>query len=74
MGEPCRERVYDYEILMDAGKISAEQAKLHAESQFEEYRIIQDMLYESDFDKFLAKEGEENLEELEEKNKSFAND
>ena len=39
------------EILTDAGKISHEQAKLHAESEFEKYRIIQDQLYLSDFDK-----------------------
>ena len=39
------------EILTDAGKISHEQAKLHAESEFEKYRIIQDQLYISDFDK-----------------------
>jgi len=41
------------ELLMDAGKISAEHAKLHAETQFEKYRIIQDRLFESDFDAFL---------------------
>lgn len=41
------------EILTDAGKISAEKAKLHAETEFEKYRITQDQLYESDFDKFL---------------------
>ena len=35
------------------GKISAEQAKLHAETEFEKYRIVQDRLYESDFDRFL---------------------
>ena len=41
----------DREILQDDGKVSAEIAKLHAESEFEKYRIIQDRLYESDFDK-----------------------
>lgn len=41
------------EILTDAGKISHEQAKLHAETEFEKYRIIQDRLFESDFDKFM---------------------
>lgn len=40
----------DYKILQDAGKISAEIAKLHAETEFEKYRIIQDRLYVSDFD------------------------
>lgn len=39
------------EILQNAGKISAKIAKDHAESEFEKYRIIQDRLFESDFDK-----------------------
>lgn len=59
------------EILMDAGKISAEEAKLYAESQFEKYRIIQDRLYESDFDRFLAREGEERIEELKRQSESY---
>ena len=42
------------ELLIGPGKISAEQAKLHAETEFEKYRIIQDKLFESDFDRFLA--------------------
>ena len=46
------------EILTGPGKISAEQAKLHAETEYEKYRVIQDGLYESDFDRFL-KEGRE---------------
>ncbi|WP_300088694.1 virulence RhuM family protein [uncultured Nitrosomonas sp.] len=41
----------DRAVLQDAGKISAEIAKAHAESEFEKYRIVQDRLYESDFDK-----------------------
>jgi len=41
------------EILTDVGKISAEQAKLHAETEFEKYRIVQDRLFMSDYDKFL---------------------
>ena len=41
------------EILKDAGKISHERAKLHAETEFEKYRIIQDRLFESDYDKFI---------------------
>ena len=41
------------DILMDAGKISAEQAKLHAETEFEKYRIIQDKLFMSDYDRFM---------------------
>ena len=43
--------LWDREILQDAGKVSAEIAKAHAESEFEKYRIIQDRLFESDFDK-----------------------
>jgi len=43
------------EVITDAGKISHEQAKLHAETQFEKYRIIQDRLFESDFDKVIKK-------------------
>ena len=46
----------DYDVLQDAGKVSAEIAKLHAESEFEKYRIIQDKLYVSDFDKFMELE------------------
>lgn len=41
------------EMLTDAGKINAEQAKLHAETEFEKYRIIQDKLFLSDFDKYI---------------------
>ena len=43
----------DREVLQDAGKVSAEIAKAHAESEFEKYRIVQDRLYESDFDKAI---------------------
>ncbi len=43
----------DREILQDAGKVSAEIAEAHAESEFEKYRIIQDRLFESDFDKIV---------------------
>jgi hypothetical protein len=39
------------EILQDAGKVSAEIARAHAESEFEKYRIVQDRLFESDFDR-----------------------
>lgn len=44
------------ELLTGPGKISAEQAKLHAETEFEKYQMIQDRLYESDFDRFLMLE------------------
>ena len=48
--------LWDKEILNDAGKVTAALAKEHAESEFEKYRIIQDRLYKSDFDKFLELE------------------
>ena len=51
------------EILTGPGKISAEEAKLHAETEYEKYRIIQDRLFESDFDRFLALE--ENVDKIE---------
>lgn len=41
------------ELLIGAGKVSAERAKLHAETEFEKYRIVQDRLFMSDYDKFL---------------------
>lgn len=43
----------DREILQDAGQVTAEIAKAHAESEFEKYRIVQDRLFESDFDRML---------------------
>ena len=45
--------MFDYGILQDAGKVSAEIAKFHAETEFEKYRVIQDRLFMSDFDKFM---------------------
>ena len=44
------------EILTGPGKITHEQARLHAETEYEKYRIIQDRLFESDFDRFAALE------------------
>jgi len=41
----------DRDVLQDAGKVTAEIAKAHAESEFEKYRIVQDRLFESDFDR-----------------------
>ncbi len=41
----------DQNILADSGKVTAEIARDHAESEFEKYRIVQDRLFESDFDK-----------------------
>lgn len=51
------------EILAGAGKISAEKAKLYAESEFEKNRVIQDKLFMSDYDKFLI-ELEEQADEI----------
>jgi hypothetical protein len=46
-------KLWDREILQDAGKVTAELAKAHAESEFEKYRIVQDRLFESDFDRVI---------------------
>ena len=43
----------DRKVLQDAGKVTAEIAKAHAESEFEKYRIVQDRLFESDFDRVM---------------------
>jgi len=56
-------QLWDRDILKDAGRISAEIAKAKAETEFEKYRIVQDQLYQSDFDRFLQ------LEEVIEKTK-----
>jgi hypothetical protein len=45
----------DRTILQNAGKVSAEIARAHAESEFEKYRIIQDQLFESDFDREIKR-------------------
>ena len=42
------------EVLQNPGKVTAEEAKEHAETEFEKYRIIQDRLFKSDFDRFLG--------------------
>ena len=54
--------MFDYGILQDAGKVSAAIAKLHAETEFEKYRVIQDRLFMSDFDRYMLE-----LEESEKK-------
>ena len=46
---------WDHEVLKDNGKISAEMARIHAETEFEKYRIVQDAIYQSDFDKMIEK-------------------
>lgn len=45
--------MFEYGLLKDSGKVSAEIAKLHAETEFEKYRVIQDRLFLSDFDRFM---------------------
>ncbi len=47
------------DILKNAGRISAEVAREHAESEFEKYRIVQDKLFESDFDRMVQAVQEE---------------
>lgn len=50
----------DREILINAGRVTAEIAKAHAESEFQKYRIIQDQLFESDFDREINRLNENN--------------
>ncbi|MFV0520602.1 MAG: virulence RhuM family protein [Lachnospirales bacterium] len=45
--------MFEYGLLKDAGKVSAEIAKLHAETEFEKYKVIQDKLFMSDYDRFM---------------------
>ena len=45
--------LWDHEVLKDNGKITTEMAKLHAETEFEKYRIVQDRIYMSDFDELI---------------------
>lgn len=47
----------DREVLKDAGRVTAELAKEYAETEFEKYRIVQDRLFASDFDRFLDQGG-----------------
>lgn len=51
-------RFAELEILHDSGTVSMEMAKHHAESEFEKYRIMQDRLFDSDFDRFLGEVSE----------------
>ena len=48
----------EYDLLNNSGKVTAEIAKTFAESEFEKYRIVQDRLFESDFDRLLRESGE----------------
>lgn len=52
-------KFFDNGILQDAGKVSAEIAKIHAETEFGKYRVIQDRLFMSDYDRYFL-ELEEN--------------
>ncbi len=45
--------MFEYGLLQDSSKVSNEIAKLHAETGFEKYRVIQDRLFMSDFDKYM---------------------
>ena len=56
----------DREVLQDAGKITAEIAKAKAETEFEKYRVVQDRLFMSDFDRYML--------ELEENTKKYRKD
>lgn len=47
----------DRSVLQDAGKVTAEIAKAHALTEFEKYRVVQDKLFESDFDRFIEEQG-----------------
>lgn len=46
-------KLWERDVLQDAGKVTAEIAKAHAESEFEKYRLVQDRLFESDFDRVI---------------------
>lgn len=56
-------QMFEYGPLKDSGKVTAEIAKLHAETEFEKYRVIQDKLFLSDFDKYML-ELEETTKEI----------
>lgn len=53
----------DRGVLQDAGRVTAEIARAHAESEFEKYRIVQDRLFQSDFDRLILQVADENNEE-----------
>ncbi|MBW1670358.1 MAG: virulence RhuM family protein, partial [Deltaproteobacteria bacterium] len=52
----------DREILQNSGKVTAKLAKTHAEDEFEKYRIVQDRLFESDFDQVIKQMEQKNDE------------
>ena len=55
--------MFEYGLLEDAGKVSAEIAKIHAETEFEKYRVIQDEMFLSDYDRYML-ELEETASEI----------
>lgn len=50
----------DREILQSSGKVNAKLAKEHANSEFEKYRVVQDRLFESDFDRVIKQFQQDN--------------
>ena len=50
--------MFEHGLLKDAGKVSADIAKLHAETESEKYRVIQDSLFMSDYDRFVMEMGD----------------
>ncbi len=58
----------DRAVLQDAGKVTAEIAKVHAESEFEKYRIVQDKLFESDFDRQINLSKQQQITKTDNKN------
>lgn len=55
-------QMLDHGLLKDAGKVSAEIARMHALTEFEKYRVIQDHLYVSDYDQFILEQEGQNEE------------
>ena len=62
--------MFEYGLLKDAGKVSAEIAKLHAETEFEKYRVIQDRLFLSDYDRYLLELESQAASDLKEKSEN----
>ena len=56
------------DLLTDNGKVSALEAKIHAEGEYKKYRVIQDKLFQSDYDRFAALE--ETIGEVDEKDEA----
>ena len=54
--------MFEYGLLKDSGKVTDEIAKIHAETEFEKYRIIQDRIFVSDYDRFILEPQKDNKE------------